>query len=310
MPDSASEQAKPTVTSVLFHPATFAAGLRLGLIDGAVLSSLTVTEPVPTLPSLSEAVAVLTTAAASVVTVSVAGVGPESTPEPASVADHVRPTLALFQPAAFGAGVSAAVTTGPVLSRVYDPVFVRVVPVQSPWPLKLGDAAAVTDCTPSPEPAVVVNVQVDLAVADCWWPVKAPATSTHSVSLLALTVRVSAPPDLAYSVPPSRGACGRGDRDAGRTSQHKSQSSHNTHQNHEPTTAHNSPYGVKSLERRFRLCSPPGRLGDHSPGGSLLARGPLRTVESTLPVSQRADIRLIARSLPAVRPSPSAERPT
>jgi hypothetical protein len=37
---------------------------------------------------------------------------------PESVADHVIPTLDLFQPAALAAGASAAVTTGPVLSSV------------------------------------------------------------------------------------------------------------------------------------------------------------------------------------------------
>ena len=36
------------------------------------------------------------------------------------------------------------------------------------WPLKLGDAAAVTVCWPSPAPAVNENVHDDDAVADCW----------------------------------------------------------------------------------------------------------------------------------------------
>jgi hypothetical protein len=74
--------------------------------------------------------------------------------------------------------------------------------VHFPCPLKLGDAAAVTLCSPSPPGAVKVNTQVDLAVVDWSCPVKAPATSTHLVSLLALTVSVRAPPCLAYSAPP------------------------------------------------------------------------------------------------------------
>lgn len=45
MPDSTSEQVKPTVTSVLFQPAPFAAGFRVALIVGAALSSFTCTCP-------------------------------------------------------------------------------------------------------------------------------------------------------------------------------------------------------------------------------------------------------------------------
>lgn len=69
--------------------------------------------------------------------------------------------------------------------------------------LNFTEAVAVTACAPSPEPAVVVNVQEDFAVLDCWWPVKAPATSTHWVSLLVVTVSVSAPPCLANTEPPT-----------------------------------------------------------------------------------------------------------
>jgi hypothetical protein len=49
---------------------------------------------------------------------------------------------------------------------------------------------------------VVVNVQFDFAVADVACAVNAPATSTHWVSLLVMTVSVRAPPCFAYSVPP------------------------------------------------------------------------------------------------------------
>jgi hypothetical protein len=118
MPDSASEQVKDTVTSVLFQPLAFAGGALLPTIEGMVLSSLTVTEPLPTLPSLSVAVAVFDTPAVSTATESVAGVGPLATPEPASVADQAMLTLLLFQPAAFGAGLTAAVSVGPVLSTM------------------------------------------------------------------------------------------------------------------------------------------------------------------------------------------------
>src|SRR3954451_12866643 len=51
MPESASAHVRLTVTSPLFQPFAFAAGLRVPSIVGAVLSSLTVTEPDPWLPS-------------------------------------------------------------------------------------------------------------------------------------------------------------------------------------------------------------------------------------------------------------------
>jgi len=105
--------------------------------------------------------------------------------------------LLLFQPCAFAGGDSAAVTVGPVLSRVYEAWAEPDVPVHLPCTLKFGDAAAVTAWAPFPVPAVNVNAHVDFAVDDCWWSVNAPATSTHLVSTDVFTVRVSAPPDLA-----------------------------------------------------------------------------------------------------------------
>src|SRR5436189_55301 len=59
MPDNASEQVKLTVTSLLFQPSALAAGVREPVIVGGALSSLTLTEPLPWLPTLSVAVAVL-----------------------------------------------------------------------------------------------------------------------------------------------------------------------------------------------------------------------------------------------------------
>jgi hypothetical protein len=130
-------------------------------------------------------------------TLSVAGVGVEATPEPASLADQVIPTFALFQPAALGTGARTAVTAGPVLSSVYEPWAVLDEPVHFPCTLTFGEAAAVTPWAPFPVPAVVVNVQLILAVGDVRVAVIAPVTSTHWVSLLVMTVRVSAPPCFA-----------------------------------------------------------------------------------------------------------------
>jgi hypothetical protein len=72
--------------------------------------------------------------------------------------------LSLFHPAAFGAGVSVELTTGPVLSSVYDAWVVLLPPVQAPLLLKFGDAPTVNACAPLPAGAVVVNVQFDCAV--------------------------------------------------------------------------------------------------------------------------------------------------
>ncbi len=113
MPDGPSAQEKLTVTSELFQPFAFAAGDRLLVIVGADLSSFTVISPVPTLPSRSAAVVVFVTPAVFALTESDAGVGPDPTPEPASVALQVIVTLALFQPAAVGRRRQRAGHDGP-----------------------------------------------------------------------------------------------------------------------------------------------------------------------------------------------------
>src|ERR1051326_283967 len=131
MPDTVSEQVKLTVSWVLFQPFAFRGGLALPLMVGGVLSSLTVTEPVPELPSLSVAVDVMVVPVVFADWLSLAGVGPLPTPEPASVALQVIATLLLFHPAVLGAGLSAAVTVGPVLSRVNEAVPDPAWPVQA-----------------------------------------------------------------------------------------------------------------------------------------------------------------------------------
>ncbi|RXZ68195.1 hypothetical protein [Agromyces albus] len=201
-PESASAQMSETVTSELFQPAAFAAGATFPVTVGLVSSSFTTTAPVPMLPSLSLAVAFFVTPAVFEFTLSVAGVGPVPIPEPASVADQVIPTSALFHPAALAAGARAAVTIGPALSRVNDACKELVCPVHFPCGLKFGEADTVTAWAPLPAPAVVVKLQFVLAVPDWSCAVIAPATSTHFVSVLVMTVSVNAPPCFAYSVPP------------------------------------------------------------------------------------------------------------
>ncbi len=120
MPDRASVQVKPTVTFVLFHVKPLGAGLREATIDGGVLSSLTTSSPLPTLPTLSVAVEVFVMPAksVSVVTLSVAGVGPVLMPEPPSIAVQLIVVLTLRQPSALAAGVPTPVTTGGPLSTM------------------------------------------------------------------------------------------------------------------------------------------------------------------------------------------------
>src|SRR3954451_7223433 len=118
MSESASEHRNDATTFVLFQPLAFPNGEREPVMPGALLSSLTATEPPPTLPTRSVAVDVFVAPVVFAVCESVAGDGPEVTPEPESVADQMIDTLALFQPAAFAAGDTAPVTTGPVLSLV------------------------------------------------------------------------------------------------------------------------------------------------------------------------------------------------
>ena len=197
IPDTVSEQVKFTVTGPSFQPAAFGAGNRDPVITGEPLSSLTVTEPVLVLPTASLATAALVTPAVSALCTSAAGVGPLVTPEPPSVADHAIATSELFQPAGFGEGVSAPVTTGPVLSRTNDAVRELAVPVQ-PFAPKLSKALAVTVCTPSPGPALSAKTQEPRPPpASVWLAVNTPLSWTHCVSGIVRTCRLSAAPSLA-----------------------------------------------------------------------------------------------------------------
>ncbi len=193
-PPPALESSQVKVTVIV--PSAFS--VCVALIVGLALSTRTVAEPAAlVLPRRSDCAGAVSVAMPFAVTVSVWNGCAAATPEPASVAVHLTVTSLLFQPAALATGVRAAVTTGPVLSRVYDPWADPLAPVQIPLSLNFSEAVAVTLCAPLPEPAVVVKVHADFAVADVWWPVKAPATSTQFVSLLVLTVRVTVAPCLA-----------------------------------------------------------------------------------------------------------------
>ena len=193
-PDVASLGVKETVTSVLFQPLVFAAGVRLPVMVGAVLSRFTVTEPEPVLPTLSVTVVVLVTAVPSVVTESVAGETVFTPEPPVSEPDHVTVTLDLFHPAALGAGVRTPVAVGASLSSVKFAVVVLVAPLQ-PAELFPFPTVMVAVCSPFPGPAVVLKMNG--LEPDVFLAVIAPVTSTHFVFGSVLTVRVSAAPLFA-----------------------------------------------------------------------------------------------------------------
>jgi len=69
IPDKVSSQVKLMMTSVLFQPLALEIGLIAGVITGAVLSRLIVTDVVWLLPASSVAVPVISWFAPSVVTV-------------------------------------------------------------------------------------------------------------------------------------------------------------------------------------------------------------------------------------------------
>ena len=113
-------QLKATLTLAwLFQPNAVGVGVTVCVTDGAARSSFATTEPPPVLPTRSVAEDVNVWPPVSTVWLALAGVGPLATPEPVSVADQLTETgEVLFQPAAFGAGETAPVTVGAVLSSV------------------------------------------------------------------------------------------------------------------------------------------------------------------------------------------------
>src|SRR6266545_5462862 len=117
-PERTSAQVKRTVTAPPYQPSALGARSGAPLIDGAVLSSITVTWSVPRLPARSLAWPSTGWPGVSRVTSwsGVTEVG--STPEPRSSSTAAKWTVvsARFQPAAFGAGLTRWVTVGAMLS--------------------------------------------------------------------------------------------------------------------------------------------------------------------------------------------------
>ncbi len=117
-PERVSAQVKLTVTSVLFQPFALAAGVRLPLIVGGVLSIFTAREVnVAVFPALSVTVTVPLTADPSVISTKGLGIEVEATPERLSVVVKLKETSVLFHPAALAAGLCAPkLSVGGVLS--------------------------------------------------------------------------------------------------------------------------------------------------------------------------------------------------
>src|SRR5262249_33823653 len=112
------------VTSDLFQPAAFGAGLACAEIVGGVRSMAKVTLALAVLPALSTACPVTTWLAPSVLTAT--GAGQLAIPEVASVQVNVTVTLVLFQPPGFTSGFTAAVMVGgslstPMMSTAREP---------------------------------------------------------------------------------------------------------------------------------------------------------------------------------------------
>src|SRR5258706_13146401 len=120
MPESVVVTLNLIVTFMLFQPLAFAAGARLALTVGAVLSMLTRGEGiVATLPALSVTVTVPLTPWPSAVTVSVFTGVLEATPDRLSDVVKLKERSVLFQPLLFAAGLAAAkATVGGVLSSL------------------------------------------------------------------------------------------------------------------------------------------------------------------------------------------------
>src|SRR4051812_23320482 len=118
-PDRPSEQVKVTVTGPEYQPlAVLVPLVTAPVMVGLVLSSLTVTVSVPTLPAVSLAVPMTTWPAVSVVIVTGAVVLATPDPLSSSLAVKVTVTSPLFQSSAFGLGDRLCSTAGATLSHL------------------------------------------------------------------------------------------------------------------------------------------------------------------------------------------------
>src|SRR5690242_5108264 len=114
IPDRPSEHRYVMVTSVLFQPAAFAGGTALALINGGVLSRFTRAVVVADLPAWSVTVPGMVCPLPSALIRT--GAGQLTMSEALGTQLKLTVTSALFQPPAFGNGVSRVVMLGAVNS--------------------------------------------------------------------------------------------------------------------------------------------------------------------------------------------------
>jgi len=115
-PERESAQLKATVTSPLFHPLEFGEGEVDPVTTGRVLSIFKVTELEPVRPAPLAAVQVTVVPEVSEVKLVVPHPEDEAVPDSGSDTDQLTVTVTLFQPFAFGPGVTVGTITGPVVS--------------------------------------------------------------------------------------------------------------------------------------------------------------------------------------------------
>src|SRR5690348_8895544 len=159
VPESA--QVKPTVTSVLFQPKVLAAGVRLPVITGLVLSIFMPERlaGVAVFPAASVQLPVTVWLSPSVVTVTSSGLAAEfpvaapdapkeATPEVLSVQTNLTVTSLLFQPFPFATVWRLAVSNG--LTESIFTVAVLLEPPPAPALPRLSVAVQLTLWLPSP----------------------------------------------------------------------------------------------------------------------------------------------------------------
>jgi len=129
IPESTSLQSNETVTSFSCQPLIAGGKLSAGVIDGGVLSRLTVREVTALLPARSMTLPETVCSAPSPVTGCAAGHC--ATPESASLQLNVTVTSLRFQPNRFATGSWAAVIWGALLSRLMVTEVEAVLPALS-----------------------------------------------------------------------------------------------------------------------------------------------------------------------------------
>ena len=199
MPLPPSVHVKLTLTSLLFQPAAFADGLTTALIVGRLLSMLSVTDTVAWLPALSTAVPLTTCPALSVLTVT--GSGHRAIPLTASLHVKLTRTSVLFQPAAFGSGLTTVLTLGRLLSMLSVTDALAWFPATSTAvPLTTCPAPSVLTVTGSGHRAIPLRASVHVKLT-CTSALLQPAALGAGLTDALMTGGVSSTPTMRRLIP-------------------------------------------------------------------------------------------------------------